>query len=82
MVDSVPMKQIVVGTRGSVIGQIGIRARTVLEKMFSRRVHLVSTLGEEEEQLVAGQDEDHGVRALLVTEPSLMNTPSTRPDMS
>ena len=41
MVDSVPMKQIVVGTRGSVIGQIGIRARTVLEKMFSRRVHLV-----------------------------------------
>ena len=41
VVDSVPMKQIVVGTRGSVIGQIGIRARTVLEKMFSRRVHLV-----------------------------------------
>ena len=41
VVDSVPIKQIVVGKRGSVIGQIGIRARTVLEKMFGRRVHLV-----------------------------------------
>ena len=39
--DSVGMKQIVVGRRGSTIGQIGIRARTILEEMFGRRVHLV-----------------------------------------
>lgn len=41
VVDSVGMKQIVVGRRGSTIGQIGIRARTILEEMFGRRVHLV-----------------------------------------
>ena len=41
MVDSVSAKQIVVGRRGSTIGQIGIRARTILEEMFGRRVHLV-----------------------------------------
>lgn len=40
-VDSVNVKQIVVGRRGSAIGQIGIRARTILEEMFGRRVHLV-----------------------------------------
>ena len=41
VVDSVNVKQIVVGRRGSTIGQIGIRARTILEEMFGRRVHLV-----------------------------------------
>jgi GTP-binding protein Era len=41
LVDSVGMKQIVVGRRGSTIGQIGIRARTILQEMFGRRVHLV-----------------------------------------
>jgi len=41
VVDSVNVKQIVVGRRGSAIGQIGIRARTILEEMFGRRVHLV-----------------------------------------
>ena len=41
VVDSVSVKQIVVGRRGSTIGQIGIRARTILEAMFGRRVHLV-----------------------------------------
>ena len=41
LVDSVSMKQIVVGRRGSTIGQIGIRARMILQEMFGRRVHLV-----------------------------------------
>lgn len=41
VVESVGMKQIVVGRRGSTIGQIGIRARTILQEMFGRRVHLV-----------------------------------------
>jgi len=41
LVDSVGMKQIVVGRRGSTIGQIGIRARTILQEMFGRKVHLV-----------------------------------------
>jgi GTP-binding protein Era len=41
VVDSVNVKQIVVGRRGSAIGQIGIRARTILEEMFGKRVHLV-----------------------------------------
>lgn len=41
VVDSVNVKQIVVGRRGSTIGQIGIRARTILEEVFGTRVHLV-----------------------------------------
>ena len=41
VVDSVNVKQIVVGRRGSAIGQIGIRARTILEEIFERKVHLV-----------------------------------------
>jgi GTP-binding protein Era len=41
VVDSVNVKQIVVGRRGSAIGQIGIRARTILEEIFGRKVHLV-----------------------------------------
>lgn len=41
VVDNVGVKQIVVGRRGSTIGQIGIRARVLLEKMWDKRVHLI-----------------------------------------
>ena len=41
VVDSVGAKQILVGRRGSTIGQIGIRARVILEELFGHRVHLV-----------------------------------------